>query len=132
MSQPSLNKVFFIGFLTEKPIIRYVPSGTPVANFPLAVHRDYSSQSKKEVLDYFNIVVWGELAAFCRDNLSRGSWVWLEGRVQVRVYQDKSGQQRKVYEIVAREVKPLKGLEVDNNLDNNQNLSAKKEDKPWQ
>ncbi|MDK2896181.1 MAG: single-strand DNA-binding protein [Candidatus Atribacteria bacterium] len=128
MSQPSLNKVFFIGFLTEKPIIRYVPSGIPVVNFSLAVHRGYSSPSKKETLDYFNIIAWRELAVFCHDNLGRGSWVWLEGRLQVRVYQDKGGQKRKVYEVIAHEVKPLNGLEADS-LEENQNLPDVKEDK---
>ncbi len=105
MPQFSLNKIFLIGFLTQKPVVRYVPSGTPVANFPLGVYRGTIAEDGKEHVDYLNIVVWKELALFCGESLKRGDWVFVEGRVQVRVYEDGSGQKRKTWEVVASEVR---------------------------
>lgn len=93
-----------IGFLTQKPVVRYVPSGTPVTTFPLGVYRGVLSEDGKEWVDYFNIVVWKELALFCGEHLRRGDWVFVEGRLQVRTYEDGSGQKRKTWEIVASDV----------------------------
>lgn len=96
-----------IGFLAQKPVVRYVPSGTPVANFPLGVYRGVVTEDGKEYADYFNIVVWKDLALFCGENLRKNDWVFVEGRIQVRVYEDGSGQKRKTWEIVASEVRRL-------------------------
>ncbi len=110
MSQPTLNRVFLIGYLTQKPVLRYVPSGTPVTSFPLGVYRGYTSEDGKEILDYFTIIAWKDLAVFCEEKLRRNDWVFVEGRIQVRVYEDTSGRKRKAYEIVALDVKRLSGL----------------------
>ncbi len=58
MSRPSLNKVFLIGFLTQSPVVRYAPNGTPVTSFPLAVSRGVSSEDNREYFDYLYIVAW--------------------------------------------------------------------------
>ncbi|WP_438315372.1 single-stranded DNA-binding protein [Candidatus Caldatribacterium sp. SIUC1] len=109
MSRPSLNKVFLIGFLTQSPVVRYAPNGTPVTSFPLAVSRGVSSEDNREYFDYLYIVAWRDLALFCGENLKRGDWVFVEGRVQVRTFEDQGGQKRRSYEIVASEVKRLTG-----------------------
>lgn len=107
MSRLSLNKVLLIGFLAQKPVVRYVPSGTPVVNFPLGVYRGVVAEDGKEYADYFNIVAWKDLALFCGENLKKNDWVFVEGRIQIRVYEDGSGQKRKTWEIVANEVRRL-------------------------
>lgn len=107
MHRPSLNKVFLVGFLTQSPVVRYVPNGTPVVTFSLAVSRGISSEDNREYFDYLQVVAWRDLALFCGENLKRGDWVLIEGRIQVRAFEDQSGQKRKTYEIVAQEVKRL-------------------------
>ena len=107
MSHLSLNRVFLIGFLPHSPVVRYVPSGIPVVNFSLAVYRTFSSEEEKEWIDYLNIIAWRDLALFCGENLKRGDWVFVEGRIQVRTYESSEGKKRKAYEIVASEVKLL-------------------------
>ncbi|MBC7216817.1 MAG: single-stranded DNA-binding protein [Candidatus Caldatribacterium sp.] len=107
MHRPSLNKVFLVGFLTQSPVVRYVPNGTPVTTFSLAVSRGISGEDNREYFDYLQIVAWRDLALFCGENLKRGDWVLVEGRIQVRAFEDQSGQKRKTYEIVAQEVKRL-------------------------
>lgn len=109
MHRPSLNKVFLIGFLTQSPVVRYVPNGVPVTSFPIAVSRGISSEDNREYFDYLQVVAWRDLAIFCGENLKRGDWVFVEGRVQVRTFEDQGGQKRKVYEVVAQEVKRLTG-----------------------
>ncbi len=105
MSKLSLNRVFLVGSLANSPVLRYVPSGTPVANFSLAVYRGTLSEEGKEYFDYFNIVAWKDLALFCQAKLHKGDVVFVEGRIQVRVYEDSGGQRRKTWEIVASDIK---------------------------
>ena len=63
----SLNKVFIMGNLTRDPELRYVPSGTAVATFTIAVNRVYTSQAgeKKEEVSFIRVVVWGRRAEVC-------------------------------------------------------------------
>jgi single-strand DNA-binding protein len=87
--------------------VRYVPSGIPVVNFSLAVYRTVSTEEEKEWIDYLNIIAWRDLALFCGENLKRGDWIFVEGRVQVRTYDSPEGKKKKAYEIVASGVKLL-------------------------
>ena len=82
----SLNKVFLMGNLTRDPELRYVPSGTAVATFTVAVNRVYTSQAgeKKEEVSFIRIVVWGRRAEVCGEYLSKGSPAFVEGRLQSR------------------------------------------------
>lgn len=107
MHRPSLNRVFLIGFLTQSPVVRYIPSGTPVTSFPVAVSRGVGGEDDREYFDYLQIVAWRDLALFCGENLKRGDWVLVEGRIQVRIFEDQGGQKRKAYEIVAQDIKRL-------------------------
>ncbi|MCX7730390.1 MAG: single-stranded DNA-binding protein [Candidatus Caldatribacterium sp.] len=107
MQRPTLNKVFLIGFLTQSPVVRYVPNGIPVTSFSVAVLRGGSGEESREYFDYLQVVAWRDLALFCGENLKRGDWVFVEGRIQVRIFEDQGGQKRKAYEIVAQEVKRL-------------------------
>ena len=105
----SLNRVFLIGNLTRDPELRYIPSGTAVTTFSLAVNRAYVNQAgeKKEEVCFIRVVVWGRRAEVCGEFLSKGSPVFVEGRLQSRSWEDQSGQKRSTIEVVASNVQFL-------------------------
>ncbi|HHX77905.1 MAG TPA: single-stranded DNA-binding protein [Firmicutes bacterium] len=97
-----MNKAILIGRLTRDPELRYTPAnGIPVATFTLAVNRPFTNQQGEREADFIPIVVWRKQAENCANYLSKGSQVALEGRIQVRSYEDKDGQRRWVTEVVA-------------------------------
>ena len=107
----SFNKVLLMGNLTRDPELRYVPSGTAVATFTVAVNRVYTSQAgeKKEEVSFIRIVVWGRRAEVCGEYLSKGSPVFVEGRLQSRSWEAQDGQKRNTIEVIADNVQFLRG-----------------------
>ena len=107
----SVNRVFLMGNLTRDPELRYIPSGTAVANFTIAVNRVYSTQTgeKKEEVCFVRIVVWGRRAEVCGEYLSKGSPAFVEGRLRSRSWQAQDGQNRSTIEVVADNVQFLGG-----------------------
>lgn len=105
----SLNRVFLIGNLTRDPELRYIPSGTAVTTFTVASNRVYVNQAgeKKEEACFIRVVVWGRRAEVCGEFLSKGSPVFIEGRLQSRSWEDQSGQKRSTIEVVANNVQFL-------------------------
>jgi len=106
----SLNRVMLIGNLTRDPELRYIPSGSAVATFTLGVNRVYKTQSgeKKEQASFIRIVVWGRRAEVCGEYLSKGSPVFVEGRLQSRDWQTQDGQKRNTVEVIADNVQFLR------------------------
>ena len=102
-----MNKAILIGRLTADPNLRYTQSGNAVANFTLAVDRPYASQGGEKEVDFIDIVTWRKLAEIVANNLEKGRLVAVEGRLQIRSYDDQKGVRRKVAEIVADQVKFL-------------------------
>jgi single-strand DNA-binding protein len=100
----ALNKVILIGRLTHDPELRYTPNGQPVANFSLAVDRKLS---KNDETDFIPVVAWRRLAEICNEFLHKGKLVAIEGRLQVRSYEDKEGRRQKAFEVVAEEMQML-------------------------
>lgn len=100
----SLNKVILIGRLTHDPELRYTPNGQPVANFSLAVDR---KMSKNDETDFIPVVAWRRLAEICNEFLHKGKLVAIEGRLQVRSYEDKEGRKQRAFEVVADEMQML-------------------------
>lgn len=101
-----MNKSILVGRLTRDPEVRYTQTGKVVATFTLAVDR-FTSQAGQREADFIPISVWGNVAESCGNNLSKGSKVLVDGRIQVRSYDDKSGQKRWVTEIIAQSVEFL-------------------------
>jgi len=101
-----LNKVILIGRLTKEPDLRYTPSGTAVAKFTLAVDRRFSKDREKEA-DFIDIVVWQKLAETCANYLGKGRLIAVEGRLQIRSYDDNQGIRRKAAEVIAENVRFL-------------------------
>jgi len=104
----SLNRVFLMGNLTRDPELRYIPSGTPVATFGLAINTTYTAQTgeKKEEVCFVRVVVWGKQAESCAQYLSKGRPVFVEGRLIYRSW-EKDGQTRTTLEVRADRVQFL-------------------------
>jgi len=107
----SLNKVFLMGNLTRDPELRYVPSGTAVANFSLAINRPYKDNTgeKKEEVSFVRVVVWGKMAEICGEYLTKGRPVLVEGRLKSRTWEAQDGQKRSALDVVALNVQFLGG-----------------------
>ena len=103
----SLNKVFLLGNLTRDPDLRGLPSGQSVCELRLAVGRRYQNSNGQEVDDtcFVDVVVWGRSAGNCKQFLSKGSQVMVEGRLQLDQWEDRnSGTQRSRLRVVAEQV----------------------------
>jgi len=106
----SLNRVFLMGNLTRDPELRYIPSGTAVTSFDIAVNRVYTAQSgeKKEETSFVKIVVWARRAEVCAEYLTKGSPVFVEGRLRSRSWEAQDGQKRSTIEVIANNVQFLR------------------------
>jgi len=103
-----VNKVILIGNLGADPEIRYTQSGAAVANLRLATTETWKKDGEKEELtEWHRVVTFGRLAEICGEYLSKGSKVYIEGRIQTRKWEDRDGNTRYTTEIVAREMKML-------------------------
>lgn len=99
----SLNKVYLIGNLTRKPELRYTPSGTPVAEFGLAVNRHYTTSGGEKRRDtcFVEVTVWRNKAELCYDHLTKGSPVFIEGRLELDTWETRNGERRSKLRVVA-------------------------------
>lgn len=98
-----VNKVILIGNLGADPDLRHTPSGTAVSNLRLATTEVFSNREgeKNKRTEWHRIVVFGRLAEICNQYLKKGRQVYIEGRLQTREWEDKSGDKRYTTEIVA-------------------------------
>jgi len=106
----NFNKVLLMGNLTRDPELRYIPSGAAVATFTIAVNRVYTTQTgeKKKDVCFIRVVVWGKTAEICGEYLSKGSPVFVDGRLQSRTWVGQDGQKRNTIEVVADNVQFLR------------------------
>ena len=104
-----LNKVQIIGHLGRDPEMRYTPSGRPVTTFTVAVSRSWNTVDgeRHNETEWFNIVAWGNLAEICKQYLTKGQQVYIEGRLQTRRWDDKEGVKHTSVEVVANEMMML-------------------------
>ncbi len=123
-----LNKVMIIGHLGKDPEMRYTPSGRPVTTFTVAVSRSWNSADgeRHAETEWFNVVAWGNLAEICKQYLTKGQQVYVEGRLQTRRWDDKEGQKHTSVEIVANEMMML-GDRRDTNHAGDESLAAEGE-----
>lgn len=105
-----VNKVILIGNLGRDPELRFTQGGTAVANFSLATtERAKRDGEWTDHTEWHNIVVFGKSAENSSNFLSKGSTVYIEGRIQSRKWQDKEGHDRTTTEIVANTIQFLGG-----------------------
>jgi single-strand DNA-binding protein len=103
-----LNRVILIGRLTRDPELRYTPAGVAVTQFTLAVDRPFTSggQGEREA-DFIPVVTWRQLAETCANYLRKGRLTAVEGRIQVRNYENNEGKRVYVTEVIADNVRFL-------------------------
>ncbi len=104
----SLNRVLLIGNLTKDPELRYIPSGTAVANLRLAINSNFKDQSgqKREEVCYVTVVVWSKQAELCNQYLKKGRSIFVEGRLIYRSW-EAEGKTRSTMEVRADRVQFL-------------------------
>jgi single-strand DNA-binding protein len=107
----SVNKVILVGRLGRDPETRYTSGGQAVCNFSLATDESYKDKAgeRQKHTEWHKLVLWGKLGELAQQYLKKGSLVYLEGRIQSREWQDKEGQKRTSFEIVATGMKFLGG-----------------------
>jgi single-strand DNA-binding protein len=107
----SVNKVILVGRLGRDPETRYTSGGQAVANFSVATDETFKDRNgeKQKRTEWHKIVVWAKLAEIAQQYLKKGSLLYLEGRIQSREWQDKEGQKRTSFEIVATNFRMLGG-----------------------
>ncbi|MNS79715.1 Single-stranded DNA-binding protein ssb [compost metagenome] len=102
-----LNRVILIGRLTRDPELRYTPAGVAVTQFTIAVDRPFTSQGGEREADFIPVVTWRQLAETCANYLRKGRLTAVEGRIQVRNYDNNEGKRVYVTEVIADNVRFL-------------------------
>lgn len=102
------NNVTLIGRLTRDPEVRVTANtGTPVANFSIAVDRSYKDANGERGVDFFDCVAWRKLGEMIGQYMTKGRQVAVEGELQTRTYQAQDGTNRRVVEIICQDVQFL-------------------------
>ena len=99
----SVNKVIAIGNVGKDPEMRYTPTGNAVTNFSIACNYG------KDQTEWINVTAWKKLAETCNQYLTKGSQVYIEGRLQTRKWDDNDGKTHYKTEVVASSVVFLGG-----------------------
>src|SRR5689334_9060050 len=107
-----INKVILVGHLGQDPEVKYMPSGSAVANVSIATTeswKDKTTGEKQDRTEWHKVVFYARLAEIVGEYLRKGSQIYVEGRLQTRKWQDKNGQDRYTTEIIAAEMQMLGG-----------------------
>jgi single-strand DNA-binding protein len=101
-----LNKVMLTGHLGADPEMRYTGQGSAVTTFRVASGRTWRSAdgTQHDDTEWFRVVAWDKLGEICNQYLSKGTRVYIEGRLQTRKWQDKDGQDRYTSEVIASDM----------------------------
>ena len=100
-----LNRIVIMGRLTRDPELRRTQNGTAVTSFSIAVDRDFKSRDNGEkATDFIDVVAWRQTAEFVCQYFTKGRMAVVEGRLQIRDWQDKDGNKRRSAEVVADNV----------------------------
>lgn len=103
MASRGVNKVIIVGNLGNDPEVKYMPSGSAVANLTVATSeswKDKNTGEQKEKTEWHRVAIFGKLAEIAGEYLRKGSQVYLEGQLQTRKWQDQQGQDRYTTEVV--------------------------------
>ena len=99
----SVNKVILVGRLGKNPEIRFTAEGTAVANFSLATDESFTDRAgdQQSRTQWHRVVAWNRLAEVCGEHLHKGRQVYIEGSLRSRKWQDRGGNERTSFEVVA-------------------------------
>ena len=100
-----LNRIIIMGRLTKDPELRHTSTGTAVASFSLAVERDFRDKaSGQKTTDFIDVVAWRQTGEFVSKYFQQGRMAVVDGRLQIRTYEDKNGNNRRVAEVLAEHI----------------------------
>ena len=99
-----LNTIALMGRLTADPELRKTTNGISTTTFTIACERSYVRSGEERQTDFFDIVCWRGSAEMVCKYFTKGQMIAVNGSLQTRSYEDKNGNKRKVYEIVADNV----------------------------
>ena len=100
----SINTAVIMGRLTADPELKTTASGLSVLSFSVAVERNYQKEGEEKSVDFINVVAWRKTAEFVSKYFHKGSMIAVEGSIQTRKYEDKDGNKRTAFEILANTV----------------------------
>ena len=101
----SVNKVILVGNLRRDRELRYIQEGQAVCSFGVATNREWKTDGEsKESTEFHNIVAWNKLAELCSQLLSKGTKVYVEGRLQTRDWEDDKGTKKYRTEVIIEEM----------------------------
>lgn len=102
----TMNKILIIGNLGSDPEMRYTPNGNAVTSFSVATNRRYTTGGEtREETEWFRVSAWNRLAETCNQYLTKGSKVYVDGRLTSRSFQGNDGQMRFSLEVNATDVR---------------------------
>jgi len=100
----SFNKVTIVGYLGRDPELKYTPTGTAICKFSVATTE---KRGEQQTTTWFRVTAWGRQGELANEYLSKGSQVYVEGRVSLQTYTDREGQTRSTLELNASDVQFL-------------------------
>lgn len=111
-----VNKVILVGRLGHDPESRFTGSGQQVANFSVATDETFKDRSgeRKKRTEWHKLVAWGRLAEIVHKYIKKGSLIYVEGKLQTRKWQDRSGVNRSAVEVHVSELRMLGGKSAAN------------------
>ena len=112
MAKGTVNKVILLGRLGADPEVRYMPSGSAIANLSVATNDGYKDKQTgeyKESTEWHRVVLFGRTAEVAGEYLKKGGMVYIEGRIRTTKWQGKDGQDRYTTEVVAASMQLLGG-----------------------
>lgn len=108
------NLVVLTGRLTADPELKTTQNGVSVCSFTIAVERRYKQGEEKQA-DFINIVAFRQRAEFLSKYFKKGNMIGIEGAIQTRRYQDKDGNNRTAFEVVANNVQFMESKRIEGN-----------------
>jgi len=107
----NLNKVLLMGNLTRDPEVKYTPKGTAVCDLGIAINDSYKAQDGtiKETVTYVEIEVWGRTAENCKQYLTKGRGVFIEGQLRLDQWETPQGEKKSKMKVRADRVQFLGG-----------------------
>ena len=99
-----MNIICLVARLTNTPELKQTPNGKSVCNFSLAAERKFKDADGKPIVDFIDCVAWGSQADFLCKWFDKGVRVAITGELQTRIFTDKDGKDRKVYEVLVNTV----------------------------
>lgn len=119
-----------MGRVVRNPEIRATQSNIKVANFTLAVDRRFTKQGEEKQTDFIPIVAWNKLGEFSEKYLQIGTKILVEGRIEIRQWQDKDGNNRYTTEVIAENIEFAESKKQENSIPPEVNIIENEDGKP--